>query len=80
MKSLEELKAFTQGYIIAMPEADTSEIDDWVVWGGYDINLVGNEWGGPTNLRSDELYVLAYPDGWQGSLPEPIHAFVVTGD
>ena len=44
MKTLEELKAFCEGYLacyFGSVDMDVGGVDDWVVWGGYDINLAG---------------------------------------
>ena len=80
MKTLEELKAFAEGYLEAT-NANGGLVfyaDDWVVWGGYDINLVG---GNYTPFIDDEkqLKVHAYPAGWGHTLPDPIHSFT-TGE
>jgi len=76
MKTLDELKAFCQGYAHA---ADTfgelKDIEDWVVWGGYDINFTGAEYGYEVCLGDLEVHV--YPEGWEGDLPAPLHRFVV---
>lgn len=76
MKTLEELRAFAEGYASGVPLDDRPSTDDWVVWGGYDINLAGNDYAGPFNMETTSLYVLAYPAGWVDSLPDPIHVFV----
>ena len=42
--SIENLKAFCEGYLMAYMryvDMDTSDVDDWITWGGYDINLCG---------------------------------------
>jgi hypothetical protein len=50
--------------------------DDWVVWGGYDINLAGGEYA---EDAGGDLAVFAYPAEWAGDLPpEPLHQFITT--
>ena len=77
MKTLEELKAFAEGYREALKVHVESieHADDWVVWGGYDINFAGREYAAFT--YNDDLRVNAYPAGWDGELPDPIHTFTV---
>lgn len=77
MKTLDELKIFCEGYSRAYAmnvDTDLSEVDDWLEWGGYDINLVGSYLA---EQAGDGLYVAAYPDNWTGTLPEPIHTFTI---
>ena len=83
MKSVEELKAFVQGYRAAMMfthKGDVSEVDDWVLWGGYDLNLFGSYYGVRLNDDTTALSVDAYPQGWAGDLPDAIHSFDITGE
>ena len=76
MKTLNELRAFCEGYRFAAPYAPyLPGIDDWIVWGGYDIKFAGAEYSSyatDTNLRVD-----AYKAGWTGSIGDPIHSFTV---
>ena len=74
MKTLNELRAFCEGYRTALLGTDLSHVDEWVVWGGYDINIFGKEWG-IRIVDEQALSVDAYPLGWQGDLPEAIHTF-----
>ena len=76
MKTLEELKAFAEGYYAGIASfGDAPYTDDWVVWGGYDINFAGREYAAFT--YNNDLRVNAYPAGWDGELPDPIHTFTV---
>jgi len=76
-----ELKAFAEGYAMALTserdffDLSLTTIDDWVVWGGYDINLFGADLD--DSLTPRQLRVCAYPAGWKDSLPEPLFNFVV---
>ena len=80
-KPLEELKAFAEGYLQALiAERDFFELtlttfDDWVVWGGYDINFTGADYG--YEVCNGDLEVHVYPEGWEGELPTPLHRFIV---
>ena len=76
MKTLEELKTFAEGYracVVALEQAQHT--DDWVVWGGYDINFAGREYAAFT--YNDDLRVNVYPAGWGHELPDPIYSFTV---
>lgn len=77
MKTLNELRAFCEGYRygVLTDKEDIAGTDDWIIWGGYDINIVGADhfWDVP----SQDLAVVAYPEGWKGNLPEPLHTFIV---
>ena len=79
--TLEILKAFCEGYTRALDaerafRSDTlRRVDDWFEWGGYDLNLFGADLD--ASLTPTQLRVCAYPAGWEGSLPEPLHDFVV---
>ena len=77
MRTFEELKAFAEGYREATKANGglIEHADDWIVWGGYDINFAGREYAGFT--YNDDLRVNAYPAGWDGNLPDPIHTFTV---
>ena len=78
MKELNELRAFCEGYLEGLMacNATVPAIDDWVVWGGYDINLSGSEVSGHAKEETD-LHVNAYPANWVDNLPEPIHSFTI---
>ena len=41
MKTIQELRAFCEGVIARIDEDDLPSMDDWIMWGGYDINLAG---------------------------------------
>ena len=43
MRTIEELRAFCDGYAHGLITMLTTlqSVDDWVVWGGYDITLQG---------------------------------------
>lgn len=79
MRTIEELKAFCEGYIdgLLACNADHHDWDDWVVWGGYDINFVGQAYTSE-ELGDAALLVVAYPAGWEGELPDHLHSFTVT--
>jgi hypothetical protein len=72
MKNHLLLHAFCEGYRLAMlnertPAGDTlASTDDWVVWGGYDINFAGADYSGHAKHDND-LHVDAYKAGWTDS-------------
>lgn len=73
--TFKELKAFCEGYVLSYfnnVDMDTGEIDDWVKWGGYDINICGANFA---DVGDDDCLVLAYPEYWEKTLPDPIHKF-----
>jgi hypothetical protein len=75
MKTLEQLKIFCEGYARAYVmnvDMDLTDVDDWLEWGGYDINLIGLN---HAEQAGDGLYVAAYPDNWRDTLPDPIYTF-----
>lgn len=74
MKTLDELRAFCEGYHTALLGTDLSHVDEWVQWGGYDINIFGKEWS-IRIVDEQSLTVDAYPLGWQGDLPDALHTF-----
>ena len=76
MKTLNELRAFCEGFRLAMVvERITLETtDDWIVWDEYDINLIGSEYSHHAK-KDHELYCVVYPAGWVNNLPEPLHSF-----
>jgi hypothetical protein len=82
MKTLNELRAFCEGYRLglitdrAFYGTTLAGVEDWVVWGGYDINLSGSEVSGHAKEETD-LHVDAYPADWVDNLPEPIHSFTI---
>lgn len=75
MKTLDELKAFCEGYrtgaIYNLPNTD-----DWVVWGGYDINFAGSEYSSHAKTDND-LRVDAYRADWIDDIGEPLFSFNV---
>lgn len=84
MKTLEQLQAFCEGYTHALYAerqfmgASLAHVDDWVVWGGYDINLFGADLA--ADITPTQLKVAAYPADWDGSLPDPLHTFTTEGE
>ena len=78
MRTIEELRAFAEGYLqgTLACNADLYDWDDWVLWGGYDINFFGTQYD-LNELTTEQLRVVAYPAGWEGDLPAPIHEFTV---
>ena len=85
MKSLNELRAFCEGYRLGLTNdrafygATLAGLDDWIVWGGYDINLIGSEYSSNAQEEND-LHIAAYPANWRDNLPEPIHSFTIGED
>jgi hypothetical protein len=89
MKTLIELRAFCEGYAKALvndraiygnSSLDTlAGIDEWVVWGEYDINFAGADYSGHAKNDND-LHVDAYKAGWVDTLGEPIHSFTIYGE
>lgn len=78
MKTLEELKAFCEGYLTCYflnVDMDVGDVDDWVVWYEYDINLTGCAHA--QDIDDDELSVNVYPRGWTGNLPDPLFSFTI---
>jgi hypothetical protein len=74
MKNIQELKQFCNDYLQSL-SGDLSEIDDWIQWGGYDINIFGQEWGIRIQGDKNALSVDAYPANWQNTTPDAIHSF-----
>lgn len=76
MKTLEELRAFCEGFVQALTARDIylDDYDEWIVWGGYDINFAGADY---TDIvqSGNELRVDAYQDKWIA----PVHSFTVEG-
>jgi hypothetical protein len=84
MKTLTELQIFCEGYRKALIterafQGNTlASLDDWVVWGGYDINLAGSEFSGHAKSPTD-LHIEAYDADWQSHLGDPIFTFTIQG-
>ena len=78
MRTMEELKAFCEGYLqgVLACNADLYEWDDWVIWHGYDINFVGQDYTSEA-LDNKSLLAVVYPAGWEGELPDHLHTFIV---
>jgi hypothetical protein len=85
MKTLQELRAFCEGYRLAMIverdfHSDTlASTDDWVVWDAYDINFAGADYSGHAKNDND-LHVDVYKAGWTDNIGEPIHSFTIWGE
>jgi len=75
MKTLDELKAFCEGYRHLMLVEDMPSTDDWVIWGGYDLNIYGAEYS--RYIDYTQLTVAVYPAGWTANLPDPLHTFII---
>jgi len=54
---------------------DLSGIDDWVRWGGYEINLFGSYYSLRIEGKDAALSVSVYPSGWTDNLPESLYEF-----
>jgi hypothetical protein len=78
MKTLEELRAFSEGYLQGLwaCNASVQGIDDWVVWDEYDINFAGADYTGHAKNDND-LHVDAYKAGWTDSIGEPLYSFTI---
>lgn len=79
MRTLTELRAFCEGYHQGLPDEDKCGADDWVVWGGYDINFAGYEYSGHA-MSPVDLHVDAYKAGWTDSIGDPLHSFTIQGE
>jgi hypothetical protein len=85
MRTLDELRAFCEGYRQALITERSfygntlKEALDYVVWGGYDIHFAGYEYSGHAKSNVD-LHVDAYKAGWTDSIGEPVHSFTVYGE
>ena len=82
MKTLNELRAFCEGYLegLSRDNVDITGTDDWVQWGGYDINLFGSYLSVRLEDAENALTVDAYPADWEDCLPAPIHTFDIKGE
>lgn len=80
MKTLNELRAFCEGYLegLRRDNASITDTDDWVMWGGYDINLFGSYLSVRLEDNDKALTVDAYPADWEDCLPTPIHTFDIS--
>ena len=82
MKTLNELRAFCEGYRQGLINdrsfygTTLSGCDDWVVWDEYDINFAGADYTGHAKNDND-LHVDAYKAGWVDSIGEPLHSFTI---
>ena len=83
MESIETLTIFCEGYLRAYinnVDMDTSHVDDWITWGGYDINLCGAEYA---DVGDKDFQVCAYPENSTRRTsttdrdPDPIHKFTI---
>ena len=85
MKTLNELRAFCEGYTKGLANdrafyGTTLEcVDDWVVWHEYDINFAGAEYSYHAK-KDNDLHCDAYKAGWTDSIGEPLHSFTVWGE
>lgn len=72
------VKAFCEGYLdgVLACNANLYEWDDWVIWGEYDMNFVGQGYTGE-EVGAKELLVVVYPKDWKGALPDHLDSFVV---
>ena len=85
MKTLNELRAFCEGYrqalfdLIPFCNDSLANADEWVIWGGYDINFAGADYS--VHAKNDnDLRVDAYKAGWTDSIGEPVHSFTIKGE
>ena len=78
MSMYDDVKSFCQGYLegALACNADLTAWDDWVVWGGFDIQFSGPEIDAlastPMSLACD-----VYEAGWLSLPDEPLYRFVV---
>ena len=63
MKTHDELRVFCEGYLegALRQTKDLSDVDDWVTWGGYYINLFGSSLSADIDKTTD-LWVDVYID------------------
>lgn len=76
MKTYEELMAFCEGYARGLHDVDKYNADDWIVWGGYDINFAGAMYSAYAKTDTD-LRVNAYKAGWTDTIGDPLHSFTI---
>ena len=85
MKTREELQAFCEGYAQGLANerafygTPLSNCDDWVIWGGYDINFAGVNYSSLAETDAG-LRVDAYNAQWVDNVGEPIHSFTIKGE
>lgn len=78
MSMHDDVKSFCQGYLegALACNADLTAWDDWVLWGGFDIQFSGPEHDSlattPMSLACD-----VYEAGWATLPDEPLYRFVV---
>ena len=78
MKTVNELRAFCEGYLMALPEEDLALTDCWVTWGDYDINLAGADHSG--HARNGQLHCDVYEADWTDCIGKAIHSFTIQGE
>jgi hypothetical protein len=79
MKTIEELKAFCEGYLACLPDAARDGADHWVQWDEYDINLFGSYYS--IRIEGDNaLSVDVYPRDWHDQLPDALYTFDIKGE
>lgn len=80
MKPIEELKSFCQGYLegLLATNAHIDDWDDWVLWGGYDIQFNGSHWDDLATDDGKTLVCDVYEAEWVVLPSQPIHRFTVT--
>jgi hypothetical protein len=80
MKTLQELQIFCKGYIegLRAHNADLYDWDDWVLWGGYDIQFNGAHWDEMATNDDRTLVCDVYQAGYDILPSTPMHRFTVT--
>jgi hypothetical protein len=78
MKTVNELRAFCEGFLMAQFDDDVADMDCWVLWEGYDINLAGANFSG--HARDRQLHCDVYKGGWKDTIGEPVHSFTIKGE
>ena len=79
----EIVQAFCEGYLEGLVTdrqfygTTLQGVDDWVVWRGYDINFVGQDYTSEA-LGDKALLAVVYPKDWKDDLPDHLFSFVVT--